>query len=150
FLALATFASGCRSSKEFANLAQSGTTYAAALDNLLVATINIEIDTTSEKLLQDDDLSNQTQQLYENLSNEDEKLLKIVTQLRQHVQLLSGYFGLLYELATSDAPDRAKKAIGDNSSGIIGNLNTIGSQLRGSGLITGAAADVAAPITKLV
>jgi len=115
-----------------------------------VATINIEIDTTSEKLLQDDDLSNQTQQLYENLSNEDEKLLKIVTQLRQHVQLLSGYFGLLYELATSDAPDRAKKAIGDNSSGIIGNLNTIGSQLRGSGLITGAAADVAAPITKLV
>src|SRR5262249_24976789 len=117
FLSLAIFAAGCKSTKEFANLAQAGTTYAAALDNLLVATVNIEIDTTSERLLQDDALSNQTPQQYKNLSSEDEKLLKIVTQLRQHVQLLSRYFGLLYELATSDAPDRAKKAIGDNSSG---------------------------------
>src|SRR5262245_39068695 len=150
FLALATFAAGCRSSKEFANLGRAGTTYAAALDNLLVATINIEIDTTSERLLQDDALSNQTPELYKNLSVEDEKLLKTVVPLRRHVQLLSRYFGLMYELATSDAPDRAKQAIGSKGSGIIGALNTIGNQLRSSDFITGAAAEAAAPITRLV
>jgi hypothetical protein len=150
FLVLFTLTTGCRSAKEYANLAQAGTTYAAALDSLLVATGNIELDTTSERLLQDRTLANISLEQYRNLSNQDENLLQLITQLRQHVRLLSRYFGLLYELATSDAPDRAKKAIGDGTTGVIGNLNSIGNQLRGSGFLPGNVAAAAAPITGVI
>ena len=48
-LALAAGVSpGCKASRESANLAKAGTTYAAAMDSLLVAAATIEIDTTSE------------------------------------------------------------------------------------------------------
>ncbi len=151
FLVSVILFAGCtKSRKEFANLAQAGTTYAVALDNLLVATGNIAIDTNSERLLQDDALSNQTIEQYRKISNEDEKLLETIKQLRQHVQLLSRYFGLLYELGTSDAPDRAQKAIGNETTGVVGNLNKVGSQLRGSGLVTGGVADAVGPITNVI
>ncbi len=150
-LVLVTFTVGCtKSRKEFANLAQAGTTYAAALDNLLLATGIIAIDTNSERLLQDDALSNQSIEQYRSISDEDEKLLKTIKQLRQHVQLLSRYFGLLYELAISDAPERAQKAIGNETTGVIGNLNKVGNQIRGSGLIAGGAAEAVSPITGVI
>jgi hypothetical protein len=150
FLVLLTLTAGCKPSKEYANLAQAGTTYGVAVDNLLVATGNIEIDATSEKLLSDAALSKLSLSQYRSVSTEDEKLLELIARLRQHVKLLSRYFGLLYQLATSDAPDRAKTAIGGSSSGVIGNLNAIGTQLRGSGFLTGNAAVAAGPITSLV
>jgi hypothetical protein len=150
FLALAVFAVGCRSTKEYANLAQAGIIYATALDALLVATGNIAIDSTSEEMLQGDAMSNQTLQEYRKLSAKDEELLKTISQLRQHVKLLSKYFGLLHELATSDAPGRAKQAIGDANHGIIGNLNKFGDELRENGLITGEAASAPGQITSAV
>lgn len=149
-LASAILIAGCKSRKEYANLAQAGTVYAAALDNLLVATVNIAVDTNSERLLQDDALSNQTLQQYRSISDQDEKLLNTIKQLRQHVHLLSRYFGLLYELATLDAPERAQKAIGDKSSGVIGNLNKVGNELRRSELITDGVAAAAGPITNVI
>jgi hypothetical protein len=149
-LVLLTLTAGCKPSKEYANLAQAGTTYGVAIDNLLVVTGNIEIDATSEKLLSDAALSKLSLSQYRSVSTEDEKLLAVIARLRQHVKLLSRYFGLLYQLATSDAPDRAKTAIGNGSSGVIGNLNSIGTQLRGSGFLTGNAAAAAGPITSLV
>jgi hypothetical protein len=148
-LTFAIFTAGCKSTKEYANLAKAGTTYASAIDNLLVATGEIQIDATSESLLQDAALSKLSLNQYQRLSNEDKRLLQVLKQLRVHVKLLSKYFGLMYELATSDAPDRAEKAIGDGSSGLIGNLNSVGTALRGSGFLTGRAAAAAGPITKL-
>jgi hypothetical protein len=141
---------GCKASRESANLAKAGTTYAAAMDSLLVAAATIEIDTTSERLLQDDALSNQTLSQYQNLSAEDEKLLQVITQLRAHVALLARYFELLLQLATSDAPARISEAIGDDKSGVIGNLNTVASGLRGSGFIGPTGAAVAGPISSVV
>jgi hypothetical protein len=145
-----TFSTSCKSTKEYANLAQAGTTYATAMDRLLFATQDIEIDATSERLLQDDALSNQSLTNYRNLSNENEKTLKLIVLLRAHVKLLSRYFGLLYELATSNAPERAKKAIGTEKTGIIGNLNAIGAEIRGTGVVTGGAAAAAGPITAAI
>jgi hypothetical protein len=150
FLVFLTLTAGCKPTKEYANLAEVGTKYGVAVDNLLVATGNIEIDATSEKLLSDAALSKLSLKQYRSVSTEDERLLEVIARLRLHVKLLSRYFGLLYQLATSDAPDRAKTAIGDGSSGVIGNLNTIGTQLRGSGFLTGNAAVAAGPITSLV
>jgi hypothetical protein len=147
---LLTLTAGCKPSKEYANLAQAGTKYGVAIDNLLVATGNIEIDATSERLLSDAALSKLSLAQYRSVSTEDEKLLELIARLRQHVKLLSRYFGLLYQLATSDAPDRARTAIGNGSSGVIGNLNAIGTRLRGSGFLTGDAAVAAGPITSLV
>jgi hypothetical protein len=141
---------GCKASRESANLAKAGTTYAAAMDSLLVAAATIEIDTTSERLLQDDALSNQTLSQYQNLSGEDEKLLQVITQLRAHVALLARYFELLLRLATSDAPARIGEAIGDDKSGVIGNLNTVSAGLRSSGFIGPTGAAVAGPISSVV
>lgn len=147
-LVLTTLTIGCsKSRKGYANLAQAGTTYAAAIDSLLVATGNIAIDTNSERLLQDDALSNRSIEQYREISSKDEELLETIKQLRQHVQLLSRYFGLLYELATSDAPDRAQTAIGNETTGVIGNLNKVGNEIRGRGLITAGAAEAISPIT---
>jgi hypothetical protein len=150
-LVLATVFAGCtKSRKEYANLAQAGTTYSAAIDNLLVATEKIAIDANSERLLQDDALLNLTEAQYKALSDEDKKLIRTARQLRQHVELLARYFGLLLELGTSDAPDRAQKAIGDDSTGLIGNLNAVSSQLRGSGLVPANIASASGPITNFV
>jgi hypothetical protein len=145
-LLMAWSASACRPPKEAANLAQAGATYAAAIDSLLLATTAIEIDTTSEKLLQDDALSNQTLEQYRKLSDEDEALLRVIAQLRVHVRLLSQYFELLLQLATSDAPDRIKTGIGDDKSGLIANLNKVGADLRSSNVVAAAAG----PAAKLV
>ena len=145
-----TFETSCKSTKEFADLAQAGTTYANAIDRLLLATQDIEIDTTSERLLQDDALSNQSVTLYRNLSDQNQKTLESIVLLRKHVKLLSRYFGLLSELATSDAPERAKKAIGTSTTGVIGNLNAVGTQIRGTGLVPGAVAAAAGPITAAI
>jgi hypothetical protein len=149
-LALVIMMAGCKPTKEYANLAKAGTTYATALDALLVATGNIELDATSEKLVQISSRSRLSLADYQSVSVEDEKLLKIITDLRKHVKLLSRYFGLLYELATSDAPDRAKAAIGDGSSGVIANLNAVGNELRGSSLVPQNVASAAGPLTGLV
>jgi len=143
---LVSFGTSCKSTKEFANLAQAGTTYATAMDRLLLATQDIEIDTTSERLLQDDALSNQSLAKYQNLSKTNEETIKLIALLRKHVKLLSRYFGLLQELATSNAPDRAKQAIG----GVVGNLNSVSNEIRGSSIVPSGIAAAAGPITAAI
>jgi hypothetical protein len=139
---------GCtKSQKEYVSLAEAGTAYSKALDNLLVATQTIAIDANSERLLQDDLTSNQTIEQYRNLSDQDVELIKTISQLRSHVKLLSRYFELLLELANSDAPQRAQTAIGGENSGLIGNLNSLSKELRGSSLLSGGVASALGPIT---
>jgi hypothetical protein len=143
---LVTFATSCKSTKEFATLAQAGTSYTTAMDSLLLATQQVEIDTTSERLLQDDTLSNLSLKQYRNLSDQNEETVRLIALLRRHVKLLSRYFGLLQELATSNAPGRAKTAIG----GVIDNLNSVSKEIRGSALVPANVASGAGLITSAI
>lgn len=127
---LASFISGCRSSAEYQRLAKAGNTYTTAMDKLLTTAGQIRINTTSEQLLKDDRLSNQTLERYNELSKFDVERLEILENIRQHNRLLTRYFALIDELASSNAPDRAKQEI----EGVVGNLNKIGTQLRDSAL----------------
>lgn len=128
---LATLATGCASTEQYAQFARAGTVYTAAVDRLLIAAGNTAIDKTSEALLQDDELSNQTRGNYEDLSQKNKDYLKVIFRLRDHARLLARYFSLLDELANSDAPDRAQQAIG----GVADALNTSGGLLRKSELV---------------
>lgn len=141
---LATLAASCASVQPYARFAQAGSVYSTALDRLLVAAANIAIDATSERLLQDDKLSNQDLASYRKLSTIDEERLAITGRLRAHARVLAQYFGLLNELATSDAPQHAQQAM----EGMVKNLNAIGKQLRGSELVQNK--DVFTAITKIV
>lgn len=122
---------GCASTTQYAQFAQAGSLYATAVDQLLITAGNTKIDATSESLLQDDALSNQTVDSYEKLSSVDRERLAIIRRLRTHAQLLARYFGLFNELATSDAPQRAQQEVG----AVVTSLNTIGQKLRGSDLV---------------
>ncbi|NMG06175.1 hypothetical protein [Brasilonema sp. UFV-L1] len=129
---LASFISGCRSSAEYQRLAKAGNTYTTAMDKLLTTASQIKINTTSEQLLKDDRLSNQTFEGYNELSKLDVERLEILQNLRKHNRLLTRYFTLIDELATSNAPEKAQQEIG----GVVDNLNKIGTQLRGSALVS--------------
>lgn len=75
---LASFISGCRSSAEYQRLAKAGNTYTTAMDKLLTTAGQIRIDTTSEQLLKDDKLNNQTVDNYNELSKLDVERLEIL------------------------------------------------------------------------
>jgi hypothetical protein len=134
---------GCTSTQEYARFAQAGTTYSAAVDRLLVTAAQTGIDANSERLLQDDGLSNQNIPNYEKLTNVDEERLRIVGRLRTHARLLSQYFQSLNELATSDTPQRAQLSVERIAEG----LNKIGTELRGSPLV--ADSNAFGAVTKL-
>lgn len=144
FTVLATLAAGCAPTQQYAQFARAGTVYSAALDRLLVVATNTAVDATSERLLQDDKLINQTLASYKKLSIIDEERLTIISGLRSHARLLTKYFHFLSELATADAPERAQQAIG----GVVNSLNALGTQLRGSTLVQNKAAFTA--VTKVV
>ena len=102
---LVSFTSDCRSSAEYQRLAKAGNTYTTAMDKLLTTAGQIRIDETSEQLLNDDRLSNQTPEHYHKLSKLDVERLEILENLRKHNRLLTRYFALIDELATSKAPE---------------------------------------------
>ena len=131
---LVSFTSDCRSSAEYQRLAKAGNTYTTAMDKLLTTAGQIRIDETSEQLLNDDRLSNQTPEHYHKLSKLDVERLEILENLRKHNRLLTRYFALIDELATSKAPQKAQQEI----EGVVGNLNKIGTQLRDSALVPNA------------
>jgi len=136
---------GCApTTNEYAGFAQAGTTYAVAVDQLLVVAGNTGIDATSERFLQDDALANVSLESYQKLTSVDRERLQIIGRLRAHARLLALYFSLVNQLATSDAPERAQQALG----GVVDNLNSIGNQLRGSKIVTNK--DAITSVTSLV
>lgn len=157
-LIVSVILTGCtKSSKEYIKLAQAGTTYATAVDNLLIASQKIIIDSNSEQLLDDRVLNlkakktpEQMREIYKNIADQDAALIKTISDLRKHTALLSRYFTLLFELGTSDTPERAQKTIGDSSSGLIKNLNSVSKELRGSNFFSQGVASAAGPITGLI
>ncbi len=132
FAVIAALTTGCRSTDEYKKLANAGSQYANAVDKLLDAASTSRIDTTSEQLLRNDRILNQTIEDYKKLAQPDEEYLEVIGKLRKHNRLLSDYFRLLNELASSDAPTRAQGEI----AGVVDNLNKIGKELQGSDLIT--------------
>lgn len=144
------FLPACKSAQEYANLAQAGTNYTTAMDNLLLATMDISIDVTSERLLQDDALVNRTVADYQKLSQPNEDLLQTIDRLRAHTQLLARYFNLLYQLSSTNAANRIQTEIGTNNSGLLGAINQVSGQLKGSNLFTASGSAVAAPLTQIV
>lgn len=121
-IVLALLALGC-AEKQYAALGQAGTAYGAAMDNLLLATAKLRINSNSEKILtlRRDFMETSNGQLTEqdkpviikeyNEYNElDASLLATIEKLRKQTKLLTSYFSALNELATSDAPERAKNA----------------------------------------
>jgi hypothetical protein len=132
FAVIAALTTGCRSSEEYKKLSLAGNQYAHAVDELLIAAGDIRIEATSEKLLKDDITKPQNENDYERLSRHDRDRLNTINDIRNHNQILQAYFSKMHELATSDAPDKAKTEI----DGIATNLNTVGKKLEGSDLIT--------------
>ena len=122
---------GCRSTEEYKRLATAGSAYSNGLSILLDSAGDIKVDTTSEQLLQDDRITPQDIEHYQARSEQDVRRLRVLSQLKEHNKLLNQYFLKLNELASSDSPQRTSDEIG----GIITNINTIGTSLRGSGLI---------------
>lgn len=126
-----TCLSACRSTDEYKKLAEAGTNYYNALNQLLDLAVETRIDESSEELLLQDRENNQTSDDYNDFSDSDRNRIDLINRLKKHNSLLSKYFKLLQDLAGSDAPDRTQTAIG----GVVDNLNTIGKTLRTSNLI---------------
>lgn len=126
-----TCLSACRSTDEYKKLAQAGTNYYNALNQLLDLAVETRIDESSEELLLQDRENNQTSDDYNDFSDSDRNRIDLINRLKKHNSLLSKYFKLLQDLAGSDAPERTQTAIG----GVVDNLNTIGKTLRTSNLI---------------
>jgi hypothetical protein len=138
---------GCgRSPREAARFATAGTTYAAAMDLLLVRAGDLSIDANSEFLLFSDVTANQTAADYKDLTDADREKLIVINRLRAHTKLLGHYFELLYELSTSDAPQQTAKAI----EGTVSNINDFGNKLRGSDIITDSAKGAISSVTRLI
>jgi len=128
---MTTFLGGCRSTDEYKKLAQAGTNYSNALNQLLDIAVETRINESSEELLLQDRTINRTFDNYKKFSDSDSNLINLVNLLKKHNSLLSKYFQMLQDLAGSNAPERTQTAIG----GVINNLNTVGQTLRTSNLI---------------
>lgn len=132
FAVIAALISGCRSTNDYKKLTEAGNKYAHAVNQLLTTAGDIRIEATSEQLLRDDKISNQSAVEYTNLSQLDDERLEIINDLRTHNLLLQSYFFKLQELTNSHASAQAKTEI----EGIVTNLNKVSQKLRLSNLIT--------------
>jgi hypothetical protein len=130
-LLLPALAIGCASTAPYGRLAQAGSAYAAALDQLAVVAGRATVDATSERLLQDDELHGIDLATYKKFAAEDEHRLAVLARLRTHAGLLRRYFDLLDELVQSKAPAQTAQAIG----GVADALATLGSELRASPIL---------------
>jgi len=125
---------GC-SAKRQVTFGHAGAAYAVSLDKLLSRSETAAVDATSERLLQDDQLSNQTADSYTRLSALDQVRLEIIARLRKHARLLARYFSALDALADSKAPDQAEQSM----NAVADQLNAVGEQLRHSPLMANTA-----------
>lgn len=134
------------SPKEAARFAKAGTTYTTAMDLLLVRAGDISIESNSEFTLHQDSIANVTSAQYTTLRNEDRERLKQINRLRRHTKLLARYFELLYELSTSKAPEKTATAL----DGLVGNINKVGNEIRGSSIFTAGAQAAVGAVGNLI
>lgn len=137
---------GCATTQEYAGFAQAGSSYAAAVDRLLVASRDTTIDATSNKLLQNDALANLTLEQYRKQSETDLMRIEVIQGLRLHADLLGRYFRTMSKLTDSTAPADVKAAL----NGTVDGLNAVGKQLRGTPLLSADAKSAVGAIGQLV
>lgn len=143
-----TGAFGCRTAQPPpTTFAQAGATYAEALDRLLIAAAEVQIDSHSEELiarrsLLGDPAPDSFSKRLTELNTEDEARLEVIRDLRQHARLLGRYFAALTELATSGEPAKTSESI----AALSASLNELGESLRGNQVVK---VDVA-PVAKLI
>ncbi|MGF1675324.1 MAG: hypothetical protein ACFCUV_16815 [Rivularia sp. (in: cyanobacteria)] len=125
---VASLSTGCKYSKQYQQLTETGSKYTTAVDELLVKAGKLQVESTSEDILSDDRLLNLTEQKYQAKVKEDREILEIINGIRNHNALLRKYFSKLDELARSEAPEDTQKEI----DGIATNLQTISSSLKNS------------------
>ena len=142
---IATLTSGCRYSKQYEKLTEAGSKYTTAVDELLVIAGELQLESSSEQILQDDRSVNQTIRDYRNISTQDQKLLATINDIRSHNQLLQAYFNKLEELATSDAPSEAEQEIAD----ISNNINSISLKIRKSSFFSSRSQGILRGVTNL-
>lgn len=142
---LAALTSGCRYSKEYQKLTEAGNKYTTAVDELLVLAGDIQVESSSERMLQDDKIVNQTPVQYQNISRQDREILQTINDIRLHNQLLQKYFNKLEELATSDTPLEAEREI----TNISNNINSVSFKIRKSRLFSSPSQGVLQNITNL-
>lgn len=134
------------SPKEAARFAKAGSTYTTAMDLLLVRSGDLSIDANSEFTLHLDSIANVTSAQYMTLRNKDRERLKEINRLRRHTKMLARYFELLYELSTSKAPEETATAL----NGLVGNINKVGMEIRGSNYFTAAARAAVGAVGNLI
>ena len=127
---VASLSTGCKYSKQYQQLTETSSKYTTAVDELLVKAGELQVESTSENILSNDRLENQTVPKYREKSNEDKEMLQVIYDIRRHNQLLQKYFSKLNELAQSKAPEDTQREI----DGITSNLQTISSSLKQSSL----------------
>src|SRR5262245_55943259 len=143
---LACGGGACATTQEYAAFAQAGSTYATAVDRLLVISRETTVDATSNRLLQDDALANLTPADYRALSDTDRMRLETIERLRLHAGLLGRYFRTLSRLTDSNASTETKVAL----KGTVEGLNTVGKELRSSSLLNADANAAIGAIGELV
>lgn len=139
---------GCGASlEEYQKFASAGKEYATALDTLLVISGNYFVDADSELLLRSDlqepdiDAKN-----YSEITAIDEEWLVLVSQMRQHTDLLKRYFIALETLATSDAPESSGKA----TEKIFQGLNNVSLAIQASPRISNEVGSAISSIPKII
>ncbi len=128
------FACSAVSLAEYQTFAQSGQEYVSAIDDLLIISGDYFVDANSENLiandLQEPDLDSSN---YADITRQDDEWLILIAQIRKHNQLLKQYFFALENLATSNAPQEARKAT-DN---IFQQLNGVSDKIQANPLVFG-------------
>jgi hypothetical protein len=113
--------------EEYQKFAKSGQEYATALDDLLVISGNYFVDANSENLIANDlQDQNRDGSNYAEATKQDDEWLTLIAAMRQHNRLLKEYFFALENLATSNAPQEARKAT-DN---IFKQLNSVSKSIQ--------------------
>ncbi|MBV6628196.1 MAG: hypothetical protein KI793_35640 [Rivularia sp. (in: Bacteria)] len=123
---VATLSTGCRSSKEYTKLTETGNKYTDAVDTLLEEAKELHIEASSETMLADDRIFNQTVEQYQENAAKDREIIQVINEIKNHNRLLKDYFDKLKELATNNAPQRAKDEITE----IATNLKTVSENLK--------------------
>ncbi|MDD5541652.1 MAG: hypothetical protein PHX83_00590 [Acidobacteriia bacterium] len=123
--------SSCAPTEPYINLAEAGVTYAQAMDKLLDACIDISVNATSERMLQNKLLATPTLADYNAQTQVDRDRIIILRRLQSHARLMGEYFQALNDLAASKAPSQIADSIGS----IVDPLNALGQELRGSDLL---------------
>lgn len=117
---------GCATPRtEFSTFAQAGGAYAVAVDKLLTAAGALQVDSTSWTIVAEKEDGTWDSGNYDILNRADTGRLQAIKRLSGHAQLLGQYFGMLESLATSNAPQQTKDAIG----GVVKSLQGLNLQL---------------------